>query len=88
MILALSCNDNNGDETIKQATGDVWLSGGLYHCAEQIHLEKGETLIVGIEDIIDFRSGDKVKVYYKEIGINEFCSPHIDCEIIGLIKID
>jgi hypothetical protein len=90
LILVLSCADDSKDETeiILVAKGSIWLSGGLANCAEQIHLDQGDTLIVSIEDILNFRSGDRVNVYYKEIGVNQFCPPHLDCEIIGLTKID
>jgi len=85
LLVVLSCNKDDGDALIKQETGEVWLSGGLAYCAEQIHLDNGVTLIVNnIEDIMSFKSGDRVTVKYKEIGINEFCSPGIDCEIIEI----
>lgn len=88
LALFLSCNENDGNEvSIKQEYGVVWLSGGLAVCAEQIHLDNGDTLIVKLEDIIVFRTGDRVNVKYKEIGLNKSCSPGIDCEIIGIKKI-
>ena len=88
IILALSCNKDNEDEPTIQESGKIWLSGGLAYCAEQIHLDNGDTLIVNIEDVISFTSGDKVNVRYIEIGINENCSPAIDCEIIKIEKIE
>ena len=85
LLVVLSCNKDDGDALIKQESGKVWLSGGLAYCTEQIHLDNGVTLIVNnIEDIISFKSGDRVTVMYKEIGINEFCSPGINCEIIEI----
>ena len=85
LLVVLSCNKDDSDALIKLESGEVWLSGGLAHCAQQIHLDNGVTLIINnIEDIISFRSGDRVTVKYKEIGINEFCSPGIDCEIIEI----
>jgi len=88
LIFALSCNkeDNEGD-SIKQENGNVWISGGLAVCAVQIHLDNGDALIVNLEDVISFSSGDKINVRYKEIGINEFCSPCINCEIIEIKKV-
>ena len=86
LVFALSCNKDDDDDSIKQENGNVWLSGGLAYCAEQIHLDNGDTLIVNVEDIISFTSGDRVSVKYKEIGINKFCSPSIDCEIIEIRK--
>lgn len=86
LLFALSCNpdDNGTDIDIKQENGEVWLSGGLAHCAEQIHLDNGDTLIVSIQEIIAYTSGDRVMVRYKEMGINDFCPPGIDCEIIEI----
>lgn len=86
LVCLLSC-DTDHDITIHQQTGDVWLSGGLAFCAEQIHLDNGETLIVNPEDIVSFTTGDRVNVKYKEIGINESCAPGIQCEIIEIKKI-
>ncbi len=88
LVFALSCNKNNDDDSIRQEKGNVWLSGGLAYCAEQIHLDNGDTLIVNLEDIISFQSGDRVNVKYKETGINESCPPGIDCEIIDIKKIE
>ena len=84
IMFVLSCEKN--DNPIKQEEGEVWLSGGLYYCAEQIRLDSGDTLVVSFEDIISFRSGDKVSVRYKEIGANENCQQYIDCEIIEITK--
>jgi hypothetical protein len=84
LLVVISCNKDDGDVLIKQESGKVWLSGGLAYCAQQIQLDNGVTLIVNIEDIISFKSGDRVTVKYKEIGINEVCSPSIDCEIIEI----
>ena len=86
-LFALSCNKDDSDASIKQEIGNVWLSGGLKYCAEQIHLDNGDKLIVNLKDIISFKSGDKVTVRYKEIGINEFCPPCINCEIVEIKKV-
>lgn len=88
LIFALSCNKDNDDDSIRQEKGEVWLSGGLAFCAEQIHLDNGDTLIVNIEDVISFTSGDRVSVKYKELGINESCPPGIDCEIVDIKKVE
>lgn len=88
VLFSLSCNKDDNGDAIKQATGNIWLSGGLFYCAEQIHLTNGDTLIVPIAKIISFKSGDKVTLKYKEIGINEFCSPSINCEIIEIKKVN
>jgi len=88
LVFLLSCNeDDENNGSIKQQDGDVWLSGSLAVCAEQIHLDNGDILIVKLEDIIAFRTGDRVNVKYKEIGLNEFCTPGIDCEIIEIKKV-
>ena len=86
LVFALSCSRD--DDFIKQENGNVWLSDGLAHCAEQIHLDNGNTLIINIKDLMSFTSGDRVSVKYKEIGINKFCSPSIDCEIIEIKKVE
>lgn len=41
-----------------------------------------------MKDLMSFTFGDRVSVKYKEIGINKFCSPGIDCEIIEIKKIE
>lgn len=88
LMFILSCNKDNSDTSVKLGNGNVWLSGGLAYCAEQIHLDNGDTLIVNILDVIIFKSGDRVSVKYKEKGINEFCPPGIDCEIIEIKKVE
>lgn len=88
LVFFLSCNnDDSNDISIKQQDGYVWLSGGLAVCAEQIHLANGDTLIVNLEDIISFRTGDRVNVTYNELGLNESCTPGIECEIIEIKKV-
>lgn len=84
LVFALSCNNDDDNDSIKQGKGNVWLSGGLAYCAEQIHLDNGDTLIVNMKDLMSFTFGDRVSVKYKEIGINKFCSSGIDCEIIEI----
>ncbi len=87
LLFALSCSNDNDDSSIKEGIGDVWISGGLAHCAEQIRLDNGRTLIVKINDLISYSSGDRVNVKYREIGVNEFCAPNIDCEIVEIKKV-
>jgi len=86
LLFALSCSKD--DDAIKKENGKVWLSGGLAYCAKQIHLDNGDTLIVKIDDLITFTSGERVSVKYKEIGINKFCSQGIDCDIIEIKKVE
>lgn len=87
LLATLSCNKDDEDP-IKSENGKIWLSGGLYYCAQQIRLDTGDTLIVDLKDVADYISGDRVSVKYKELGINEFCSPKIDCSIIEIRKIE
>lgn len=86
LMITLSCDKD--DALIEQENGNVWLSGGLAICAEQIHLDTGDTLIVDLEDIISFKTGDRVRIKYKKIGIIGSCSPGIDCQIIDIRKVD
>jgi hypothetical protein len=86
LLFALSCKKDDSDSSVKQNIGNVWLSGGLAFCAQQIHLDNGDTLIVRIEDVISFTSGDRVTVKYKVTGTNESCPPGKDCEIIEIKK--
>jgi len=86
IFFALSCAKEEVDEDIKFENGKVWLSGGLYYCAEQIHLDNGDTLTTKNGELISFESGDRVNVKYREIGMNENCPPYIECEIIEINK--
>lgn len=84
-LLLLSCNKKDeAVEDIKQGSGKVWLSGGLAFCAEQIHLDNGDTLITSIEKIGTLKTGDRVVVKYRELGTNPTCPPYINCEIIEI----
>jgi len=86
LLFALSCSKD--DDAVKIENGKVWLSGALAYCDKQIHLDNGDTLIVNIEDLMSFTSGDRVNVKYKEIGINKSCSQGIDCDIIEIKKVE
>src|SRR5690606_4216354 len=90
LLLSLfSCVDEDKDDpAIKQQEGEIWRSGGLAVCAEQIHLANGDTLIVDLEDIMDFSAGDRVNVKYTERGLNEACAPGINGEIIEIRKME
>jgi hypothetical protein len=87
LVVSFSCINDDNDVSLKQQEGEVWLSGGLAICAEQIHLDNGDTLIVSAEDISSFRAGDRVSVKYKERGVNESCTPGISSDIIEIMKI-
>ncbi len=66
LIFILSCSNDDVNDSILQESGNIWLSGGLAFCAEQIHLDNGDTLIVDSEEILSFTSGDRVSVKYKK----------------------
>lgn len=65
LLVALSCKNDPNQIPVKQENGEVWLSGGLAYCALQIRLDKSDTLVVSMEDVISLRSGDKVNVRFK-----------------------
>jgi hypothetical protein len=88
-ILLLSCDKRDDDDKgINQENGKVWLSGGLAFCAEQLHLDNGDTLIASIEKIGTLKTGDRVVVKYRELGISTACPPYINCEIIEITKVE
>lgn len=87
LVLVLSCNKDDGDDSVKQGIGKVWISGGLAYCAEQIHLDNGVVLVVDIEDLMSLKSGDRVSLKYKEIGLSATCAPWIDSKIIEIKKV-
>lgn len=39
LLAVLSC-ENDDEDIIKTENGNIWLSGGLYYCAQQIRLDK------------------------------------------------
>ncbi|MCE7056747.1 hypothetical protein LZF95_18840 [Algoriphagus sp. AGSA1] len=86
-LAILSCNSDDQD-IIKTDNGKIWRSGGLYYCAEQIHLDNGDTLIVNIKDVINYIGGDRVTIKYKELDRNKNCSYGINCQIVELKKIE
>lgn len=85
LFFAFSCN-KEVESNIKQQYGKVWLSGGLLYCAEQIHLDCGDTLIASNGLLIPFKSGDRVNVKYRETGFNKNCISYIDCEIVEISR--
>lgn len=87
LLVSFSCINDDPDDAIKQEEGVVWLSGGLAVCAEQIHLDNGDTLIVSVEDVNSLSSGDRVSLKYKERGVSESCPPGFNSDIIEIIKI-
>ena len=87
LLFALSCNKEDDIDIFKNGNGTVWISGGLADCAEQIRLDNGNILIVEVDEINSFKSGDRVIVKYKETGTSILCSPSIECEIIKIEKL-
>ncbi|HSI77890.1 MAG TPA: hypothetical protein VK957_18470 [Lunatimonas sp.] len=88
-ITALTaCSTDIEDVDIQQADGNVWRSGGLMFCADQLHLDNGDTLVVSLEDIHSFISGDKISVTYQETGVNESCPNFTNCKIIEIRKVE
>jgi hypothetical protein len=87
-LLLFSCSEEttNDNQDWQTGIGEVWLSGGLFFCAEQIHMQNGDTLIpVNIEKIMVFQSGQKINVKYKELEICETnCTIGKDCEILEI----
>ncbi|UZD22836.1 hypothetical protein PBT90_05315 [Algoriphagus halophytocola] len=88
LLLSVPSCSMDDEDFIRTETGEIWLSGGLNHCAHQIRLDTGDTLVVDLKDLSDYITGDRVSVKYKELGLNEFCSPKIDCSIIEISKLD
>ena len=66
LVVSFACI-NDDDDAIRQEVGEVWLSGGLAVCAEQIHLDNGDTLIVSVEDVNSLSSGDRVSLNIKNV---------------------
>lgn len=87
LVVSFACINDDDDDAIRQEVGEVWLSGGLAVCAEQIHLDNGDTLIVSVEDVNSLSSGDRVSLKYRERGVSESCTPGINSDIVEIIKI-
>jgi len=88
LTILISCSKNKEElpPDVFQGRGTVWLSGGLYYCAEQIRMDNGDTLIILNEsELIPFKSGERVEVEYtiKETE-DSGCEIGIDCEIIDI----
>ena len=93
LFISFSCSKKSDEEKfdIKEGTGTVWLSGGLAHCAFQIRMVKGDTLIpVDWENemkLLQLKAGadDVFKVKYREIIPKQTeCNVGKDCEIIEI----
>jgi hypothetical protein len=87
VFLAFSCGKDDEKPELepgqKEATGTVWISGGLFNCHSQIRTDEGKTLIPMINgrNSYPYKSGLKVYVMYEELEINPGCSG-IACTII------
>ena len=93
-IISFSCSKETDEkDNIKEGRGTVWLSGGLYYCATQIRMTKGDTLIpidfINEMKLMHFKMDDKVQVKYRELDSNESgCLIGKDCEIIEIKLLD
>jgi hypothetical protein len=92
-VFLFSCRKEKEDEispAIKEATGTVWLSGGLYFCATQVRLDSGDTLIpVNTEKILAFEVDDRVLIEYEELEKGETrCKIGKDCLVINVSPLD
>lgn len=93
LFILFSCTDEKEIDTeseVKKGIGTVWLSGGLYFCATQIRMEKGDTLIpTGEPEIFFYKSGMRINVSYIELQTKESgCSIGTDCKIIEFTVIE
>lgn len=92
LLVLFSCSKEKEEipALVKEGKGTVWLSGGLYFCAEQIRMDNGDTLIVADQmEIYAFKSGERILVKYEETeAIESGCNIGIDCEIIEIETID
>jgi hypothetical protein len=89
--LQFSCTKENETETdMKEGTGTLCLSGGLYFCAEQIRMDNGDTLIpVNAMEVLHLKSGSSVFVKFQELESEESgCSVGKDCKIIEIQEIE
>lgn len=87
-VVFLSC-DKDDTLPLLAETGTIWRSGGLYYCAEQIHLDNGDIVIVAdLTSMLEYPSGTRVSVAYQKLGMNKNCAPAIDGEIIEIEEIE
>lgn len=86
--MLFSCSEETTTDNQDWKTGivEVWLSGGLFFCAEQIHMQNGDNAIpINIEKRMVFRSGQKINVKYQELEIRETnCTIGKDFEILEI----
>lgn len=85
LFAAAACSKNEVADA-QEAKGEVWLSGGLAVCAEQIRLDNGQILVASVDDIKTFKSNDRVIVKYNQTSLNQNCSPALNCKIISIRK--
>lgn len=87
ILFLLSCSEEK-EELLpgqKEANGTVWVSGGLFYCAEQIRTNKGDTLIpmMNGRNQFHYQMGQKVYVVYEELNdVEPGCNNAIACKII------
>lgn len=93
LFIFISCSKEVEEDNfnIKEGNGTVWLSGGLYFCAEQIRMDNGDTLIPVINPPEIFLSAmnGRVHIKYKVIDNRvSGCTIGKDCEIIEINEIE
>ena len=93
LIFLISCGkeSENDEPLLLEGTGTVWLSGGLMHCATQVRMENGDTLIPNQfnTEIMKLKTGNRVQLKYQELAIRESgCTIGKDCKIIEVNVID
>jgi hypothetical protein len=88
LVVNLACTEREELEKIKENDGNIWMSGGLAQCAQQIRLDNGEILVENSGRLLPFISGDKVRVKYREMGQNQFCPPAIDIEVLEILAVE
>jgi hypothetical protein len=78
------------DAFVQEGNGTIWLSGGLYFCAEQIRMDEGDTLVMKSKgELAQFHSGERVLVkYIVQTERQSGCTIGKECELIGISKIE
>lgn len=92
-IFLFSCRKEKVEEispAIKEETGTVWLSGGLFFCATQVRLDSGDTLIpVNNEKILALEMDQRIRIKYEEVEKGETrCKIGKDCLVINVTPLD
>ncbi len=81
LIIAISCNEENTNDTVLKSFGTVYVSGGLADCAQKIVLDNGETIIPSNWDDYNLVADDRVWVEYEVILKTSTCEGQ-DCQLL------